>query len=40
MGVMKFNETWWTKGHGMFGAHEKWGLLRAHTPLSKNCLTR
>jgi hypothetical protein len=22
----------------MFGAHEKGGLLRAHAPLSKNCV--
>ncbi len=35
MGAMKFNEKWWIKRHGMFGAHEKGSLLRAHTPLSK-----
>jgi hypothetical protein len=40
MGAMKFNEIGWTKGHGMLSAHEKKGLLRAHTPLFKNCLTR
>jgi hypothetical protein len=25
----RFDETWWTKGHGMFDAHEKGGLLKA-----------
>jgi hypothetical protein len=36
--ITKFDETWWTKGHGMFGAHEEGGLLRAHAPLSKDYL--
>jgi len=38
MGVMRFNETWWTKGHGTFGAHEKGGLLKAHAPFFLNDL--
>ncbi len=35
MGTMRFDETWWIKGHGTFGAHEEGGLLRAHAPLSE-----
>jgi hypothetical protein len=27
IGTMKFNETWWTWGHGTFCAHEEGGLL-------------
>jgi hypothetical protein len=34
MEIMKFNETWWTKGHATFGTHEEGGLLKAHAPLS------
>jgi len=37
-GIMKFNETWWIKGHGTFGAHEEGGLLRAYVPFFKDCL--
>lgn len=35
MGTMTFDKTWWTKGHGTFGAHEKRGQLKAHAPPSK-----
>jgi hypothetical protein len=27
--TMGFNETWWTRGHGMFCAHEERSLLGA-----------
>jgi hypothetical protein len=27
MWTMRFNEIWWTKGHGIFCAHEKRNLL-------------
>jgi hypothetical protein len=29
MWTTRFNETWWTKGHGTFCAHEEKGLLKA-----------
>ncbi len=29
MWITKFNETWWIKVHGTFGAHEERGLLKA-----------
>jgi hypothetical protein len=41
MGIMKFNETWWTRKHGVFCAHEERGLLRTWlqiNPFSKNYL--
>jgi hypothetical protein len=38
MGIIRFNETRWNRGHGMFGAHEKRGLLRANASLSKDYL--
>jgi hypothetical protein len=38
MGRMKFNETWWNRGHEMFVAHEEGGLIGAHAPPIKNLL--
>jgi hypothetical protein len=38
MQIMKFDKTWWTRGHGMFSPHEEGGLLITHAPLSKNYL--
>ncbi len=38
MGTTKFNDTWWVRGHGMFGAHEVKGLLWTWVPFSRNCL--
>ncbi len=38
MGLTRFNETWWTWGHGMFGAHDEKGLLKTHVPLFKDYL--
>jgi hypothetical protein len=35
---MKFDETWWNKGHGMFVAHEEGGLVGAHAPPIKKLL--
>jgi hypothetical protein len=39
MGKTKFDGTWWTKGHEMFGAHEKGGLIWAHAPVIKKLPT-
>jgi hypothetical protein len=39
MGIIRFNETWWVGGHGMFSAHEVGGLLWTSTPLFKNYLS-
>jgi hypothetical protein len=33
--MTKFNGTWWTKGHGTFGAHEEGSLIWAHASLIK-----
>jgi hypothetical protein len=30
MGIVRFDERWWIKGHGMFGAHEEKCLLKTH----------
>jgi hypothetical protein len=38
MGTTMFDETWWTKAHGMFGSHEEGGLLGSQAPMSKDCL--
>ncbi len=38
MGIMKFDETWWNRGHGTFGAYEEGGLLGAQAPLLKDFL--
>lgn len=38
MGITRFDETQWIKGHGTFGAYEEGGLLRAQAPLFKDCL--
>jgi hypothetical protein len=27
VGIMRFDDTWWTRGHGMFYAHEDKALL-------------
>jgi hypothetical protein len=35
MGRTRFDETWWTKGHGMFGAHEEDGLIGAEAAAIK-----
>jgi len=29
MWTMRFDETWWTRGHEMFCVHQKRGLLEA-----------
>jgi hypothetical protein len=31
---MKFNDIWWTKGHGKFCAHDEKGLLRTQLQIS------
>jgi len=38
MGTTRFDETWWIKGHEVFGAHEERGLLRSKALLFKDCL--
>jgi hypothetical protein len=35
MGITKFDKTWWTGEHGMFGAHEAGGLLGAQAHFLK-----
>jgi hypothetical protein len=31
--TIRFDETWWIKGHGTFSAHEERGLLKTHAPI-------
>jgi hypothetical protein len=38
-GKDKVQSTWWTKGHGTFGAHEEGGLIKAHAPPIKKLPT-
>jgi hypothetical protein len=35
MGTTKFDETWWMRGHGTFGAHEEGCILRTWASLFK-----
>jgi len=39
MRKMKYDGTWWIKGHVMFGAHEEEGLIGAHAPPIKKLPT-
>jgi hypothetical protein len=32
----RFNETWWIRGHGTFGAYEERGLLKTHALIFKS----
>jgi hypothetical protein len=38
MWTMRFNETWWTQGHGTFCAHEVRNLLRVQLKIGPTFL--